>query len=58
MAAKKKTIAVAAAPAAAPASTIESLELPPERKGGRIVGEGAAAVPELLRLLRQEANAL
>jgi hypothetical protein len=47
-----------AAPATAPASTIESLELPPERKGGRIVGEGAAAVPELLRLLRQEANAL
>ncbi|HET6163470.1 MAG TPA: electron transfer flavoprotein subunit beta/FixA family protein [Planctomycetota bacterium] len=58
MAAKKKTITTAAAAAAAPASTIESLELPPERKGGRIVGEGAAAVPELLRLLRQEANAL
>jgi hypothetical protein len=37
---------------------VESLELPPERKGGRIVGEGAAAVPELLRLLRQESNAL
>jgi len=58
MAAKKKTITTVTATAAAPASTIESLELPPERKGGRIVGEGAAAVPELLRLLRQEANAL
>jgi len=58
MAAKKKTITTTAATAATPASTLESLELPPERKGGRIVGEGAAAVPELLRLLRQEANAL
>lgn len=59
MAAKKKTIATAATAAAATADQqIESLELPPERKGGRIVGEGAAAVPELLRLLRQESNAL
>lgn len=59
MAAKKKTIATAAPAAAPPADqSIESLELPPERKGGRIVGEGAAAVPELLRLLRQESNAL
>jgi electron transfer flavoprotein beta subunit len=58
MAAKKKTIASAAPAATTPASTVASLELPPERKGGRIVGEGAAAVPELLRLLRQEANAL
>ncbi len=58
MAAKKKTIASAAAPAATPATTVAALELPPERKGGRIVGEGSAAVPELLRLLRTEANAL
>ena len=59
MAAKKKTITtVAVAAVAAADQQVESLELPPERKGGRIVGEGAAAVPELLRLLRQEANAL
>jgi electron transfer flavoprotein beta subunit len=59
MAAKKKTITTVAPAAAAPAGQqIEALELPPERKGGRIVGEGAAAVPELLRLLRQESNAL
>ncbi|PYP71703.1 MAG: electron transfer flavoprotein subunit beta [Gemmatimonadetes bacterium] len=31
---------------------------PPERKEGRIVGEGAAAVPELIRLLREEAKVL
>jgi electron transfer flavoprotein beta subunit len=59
MAAKKKTITtVAPAAVAAADQQVESLELPPERKGGRIVGEGAAAVPELLRLLRQESNAL
>jgi hypothetical protein len=31
---------------------------PPERKEGRIVGEGVAAVPELLKLLRLEAKVL
>jgi electron transfer flavoprotein beta subunit len=34
------------------------MTLPPERKEGRIVGEGAAAVPALLRLLREEAKVL
>ena len=38
--------------------TVERLEYPPARVGGRIVGEGADAVPELVRLLREEANAL
>ncbi len=57
MAAKKKPIETK--PAAMPAArvTVRSLALPPERKEGRIVGEGAAAVPELVRLLRQEAKA-
>jgi electron transfer flavoprotein beta subunit len=32
------------------------MALPPERSGGRIVGEGAEAVPELVRLLRTEAK--
>ena len=58
MAAKKKTITTQAPVAAAATLTLESLELPPERSGGRIVGEGAAAVPALLKLLRDEAHAL
>ena len=31
---------------------------PPERAAGRIIGEGAAAVPELVRLLQTEAKVL
>jgi len=58
MAAKKKTIATQPPAAAAGTLKLESLELPPERTGGRIVGEGAAAVPALLKLLRDEAHAL
>jgi electron transfer flavoprotein beta subunit len=38
--------------------TVHSLELPPPRPQGRIVGEGVEAVPELVRLLREEAKAL
>jgi hypothetical protein len=34
------------------------MELPPEREAGKIVGEGPEAVPELVRLLREEANVL
>ncbi len=37
---------------------IERIEPPPPRPPGRIVGEGVAAVPELVRLLRQEAKVL
>jgi electron transfer flavoprotein beta subunit len=58
MAAKKKTIATVPPVAVEAGHDVVSLELPPERKGGRIVGEGAAAVPELLRLLRHEAHAI
>jgi electron transfer flavoprotein beta subunit len=41
-------------------SGIEVLEMkyPPERAEGRIVGEGVEAVPELVRLLREEAKVL
>jgi electron transfer flavoprotein beta subunit len=35
-----------------------AFELPPARKAGRIVGEGAAAIPELVRVLREEAKVL
>ncbi|HLA40472.1 MAG TPA: electron transfer flavoprotein beta subunit/FixA family protein, partial [Candidatus Glassbacteria bacterium] len=35
---------------------IEALGYSPQRERGRVVGEGAAAVPELVRLLREEAK--
>ena len=41
-----------------PQVTVRKLELPAERAAGRIVGEGAAAVPELVRLLQTEAKVL
>jgi electron transfer flavoprotein beta subunit len=58
MAAKKKTIAEVA-PAAEPnVINVLKIELPPARKEGRIVGEGAAAVPALVEALRTEAKIL
>jgi electron transfer flavoprotein beta subunit len=58
MAAKKKPLAVK--PVTAGAGGIEVVEMipPPERQEGKIVGEGAAAVPQLVRLLREEAKVL
>jgi electron transfer flavoprotein beta subunit len=58
MAAKKKPLETK--PAALGAATLEvvGLELPPERQPGRIVGEGADAVPALVALLRTEAKVL
>jgi electron transfer flavoprotein beta subunit len=38
--------------------TVSKMELPPERAGGRILGEGVGAVPELVRLLQTEAKVL
>ena len=58
MAAKKKTIDTVDVTLDAPRVEIESLELPPPRPEGRIVGEGIGAVPELVRLLKDEAKAL
>ena len=58
MAAKKKPLEVKPAQLPAPQITLRKLELPPERKAGRIVGEGAAAVPELVKLLQTEAKVL
>jgi electron transfer flavoprotein beta subunit len=57
MAAKKKPLEEKAASGegTAPAG---KLSYPPERQAGRIVGQGADAVPELLRLLREEAKVL
>ncbi|MCC7063074.1 MAG: electron transfer flavoprotein subunit beta/FixA family protein [Planctomycetes bacterium] len=58
MAAKKKPLEEAAAQL--PAATVEivSLTLPPARAAGRIIGNGAAAVPALIEALRNEAKVL
>jgi electron transfer flavoprotein beta subunit len=58
MAAKKKPLEVKPAQVGEERITIEKMELPPERAAGRIVGEGPAAVPELVRLLHTEAKVL
>ncbi len=41
-----------------PKLEILKMEYPPERKGGRIVGKGVEAVPELVRLLHEEAKVI
>jgi electron transfer flavoprotein beta subunit len=58
MAAKKKPMETVEAPAVEPCLEIVKLEPPPERAPGKIMGEGVEAVPELLRLLREEAKVL
>ncbi|HEX2723277.1 MAG TPA: electron transfer flavoprotein subunit beta/FixA family protein [Gemmatimonadaceae bacterium] len=58
MAAKKKTLESKPAQLGEPKVKVERLELPPDRAAGRIVGEGSAAVPELIRLLQTEAKVL
>jgi electron transfer flavoprotein beta subunit len=58
MAAKKKPLEVKPAQLGAASLVVESMALPPDRPPGRIVGEGADAVPELLRLLQTEAKVL
>jgi electron transfer flavoprotein beta subunit len=58
MAAKKKPMEERPAQLGPVNLTLESLSPPPERPAGRIVGEGADAVPELVRLLREEAKVL
>ena len=58
MAAKKKPLESKPAALGDPKVKIEKLDLPPERAAGKIVGEGAAAVPELVRLLHVEARVL
>ena len=58
MAAKKKPLEIKPTALGAGALEIVSLTPPPERKNGKIVGEGAGAVAELVRLLREEAKVL
>ncbi|MDQ3809494.1 MAG: electron transfer flavoprotein beta subunit/FixA family protein, partial [Chloroflexota bacterium] len=58
MAAKKKPLDVRPVTLAPETVAIHRMELPPERPAGRIIGQGAGAVPELIRLLRTEAKVL
>lgn len=58
MMAKKKTIQEKQMAIDSPKIQIVNIEYPPTRKGGKIVGQGADAVPELVRLLREEAKAV
>ncbi|HBP17470.1 MAG TPA: electron transfer flavoprotein subunit beta [Planctomycetes bacterium] len=56
--AKKKPVAEFAHDWGSASYTVTKLAPPPEPVAGKIVGEGADAVPELLRLLQEEAKAL
>jgi len=58
MAAKKKTIEERAAEAGGAGIEVVTLTLPPPRPAGKIVGEGPEAVPELVRLLKEEAKVI
>jgi electron transfer flavoprotein beta subunit len=58
MAAKKKTIEEVAVEAVEPKLRIEKMELPAPRPQGKIVGQGKDAVPELIRLLHEEAKVI
>lgn len=58
MAAKRKPLDEREARLEPPRLTVASLTPPPARPPGRVVGEGASAVGELVRLLREEAKVL
>lgn len=58
MAAKKKPLEVKPVDAVAGGIEIQELQLPPQRKEGRIVGEGADAVPALIDALQNEAKVI
>jgi electron transfer flavoprotein beta subunit len=58
MAAKKKPLEVKPAQLGQANLVVEKMELPADRPPGRIIGEGADAVPELVRLLQSEAKVL
>jgi len=58
MAAKKKPLEQRAVDLGVAHLERVAFELPPPRAAGRIVGEGVDAIPELLRVLREEAKVL
>jgi electron transfer flavoprotein beta subunit len=58
MAAKKKPLVEKPAAAQPPRLRVRALAEPPPRPAGRVVGQGTEAVPELVRLLREEAKVI
>jgi electron transfer flavoprotein beta subunit len=58
MSAKKKPLETKPAQLGDVRVKVKSMALPPDRPPGRIIGEGTAAVPELVRLLQTEAKVL
>jgi electron transfer flavoprotein beta subunit len=58
MKAKKIPIEVANVGLTDEQMVVEKLNYPPEKQPGKIVGEGAEAVPELVRLLKEEAKVI
>ena len=58
MAAKRKPLEEKEASVPESRLLVEVLEYPAERPEGRVVGEGPDVVPELVRLLREEAKVL
>lgn len=58
MMAKKKTIEEKEPSLPDPKIKILKMEYPPTREAGKILGEGREAVPELVRLLREEAKVI
>ena len=58
MAAKKKPLESKPAQLGAVRVAVKGMALPPDRPPGRILGEGTAAVPELVKLLQNEAKVL
>jgi len=58
MAAKKKPLESKPAQLGPVRVAVKGMALPPDRPAGRIIGEGTAAVPELVKLLQTEAKVL
>ncbi len=58
MASKKKVIVEIEATASVAKIEVITLTYPPQRPPGKIVGQGVDAVPELVRLLKEEAKVL
>lgn len=58
MAAKRKPLEEREAQPGESRVKVTALSLPPDRPAGRIVGTGADAVPELVRLLQEEARVI
>ncbi len=58
MKAKKKPLEEKEAPAVESKTTVVKMEYPPSRPPGRIVGKGVEVVPELVKLLKEEAKVI